>query len=164
MSEFEIITDYITPQQETELLRHLNAVMVGIKPLTNGLRSRILRWGYDYAEKTVKMEDAPEWLYPHAALRPFESVTVNQYLPGARIAPHVDSLRFGSPILVLSLGSPGTFNLHPPNLRVQKHAVPARSLISMSGSVREVWEHSVDKVVGGTRFSVVYRQRILKPK
>lgn len=162
MAGFTLTENFIDEAQEAELLRHITAEMIGKPANNNGLRSRICRWGFDYKDKDIWLALAPAWLYPKPELGEFESVTVNQYLPGCRIAPHVDSLNFGSPILILSLGNDAQFCLHPPEHPIVKITLPRRSLASMSGEVRFVWEHSIEKVKDATRYSIVYRKRIIR--
>ena len=110
----------------------------------------------------------------HGAIGKIDQLIVNEYRPGQGISAHIDDMRlFGSPILCLSIGGPGsavvvdfTRTGHAPySLHVQP-----RSLYIMSGEARSLWKHSIasrkqDHVPGqrtphartATRYSLTYR-------
>lgn len=169
---FRILQNAITPDAEQVMIDRIIAAF-GKTPVRSNEndRSRIMRYGYDYTLEEKLLRPAPEWLY-HPPVTPdqFESVTVNEYLSGHGITPHIDSLAFGNEIFILNLGSSATMGLHPsPNNRHEVF-IPRRSLTLLSGEVRSCWQHSIpsrtsdldpdgNEVQRTTRYSVVYRHR-----
>ena len=156
-----LVPDFITPDEEKALLA---TFVAGVVKRTKG-RNSIRRFGSNVPYKG-NMVDAtvPE---PFAFLldrlveqgllksRP-DSVTVNEYLVGQEITPHIDSVTSGEVISVLSLMSDATmyFDRH----KHGRHAVhlPARSLVQMRGEIRHDWQHSIAPVKQ-KRFSMVFR-------
>lgn len=175
MRGFRILENAITPDAEQVMIEKI--VKAFGKTPTRGNendRSRVMRFGYDYTLEEKRLGDAPFWLY-HPPITPdqFESVTVNEYLPGHGITPHIDSLAFGNEIFILNLGSDAAMGLHPTPFVRYEILVPRRSLTLMSGEVRSRWQHSIPsrtsdldpdgkEVQRTTRYSVVYRHRRVK--
>lgn len=137
----------------------------------------VLRFGFSYGEKEEFLCAVPDWIvnncYP--VLLPFvpDSVTINRYPAGVGIKPHIDSMDFGSPIMILSLSSCATMLLHPPSGKPLKLFVPRRSLTSLAGRFRSEYQHSITferydtdhlgmRHQRRTRFSIVLRKRVLK--
>lgn len=172
MRGFRLLSNAITPDAEQVMIERI--IEAFGKTPTRGNendRSRVMRFGYDYTVEEKRLGDAPFWLY-HPPVTPdhFESVTVNEYLPGHGITPHIDSLSFGNEIFILNLGSSATMGLHPsPNHR-QEVFIPRRSLTLLSGEIRSCWQHSIPsrtsdigpegrEIPRATRYSIVYRHR-----
>uniref|UniRef100_A0A146LKU3 tRNA (carboxymethyluridine(34)-5-O)-methyltransferase n=1 Tax=Lygus hesperus TaxID=30085 RepID=A0A146LKU3_LYGHE len=101
------------------------------KPLSRGLpqacnmiKDRMVKNGYDL-----------KWMP--------DQLTVNHYLPGQGIPPHIDThSAFEDPILSLSLLSDSVMEFR----RENKHwsvCLPRRSLLVMSGESRYAWTHGI---------------------
>ena len=114
----------------------------------------------------------------------FQQLTVNQYLPGQGIAPHIDTESCIGPIIpVINLGSGITMllekrkhnnnddndNTSSTTTRIKKHVwLPRRSLLILSGESRYLYTHGIaprvnDKVKGTLiprqiRLSLTFRQ------
>jgi len=84
-----------------------------------------------------------------------DAVTVNEYLTGQSIHPHIDAPEAGPVITVLSLLSPAImlFSRGAESFEVE---LPPRSLVQMRGVIRNVWRHAI-LPVEATRYSVVFR-------
>lgn len=145
-----------------------------------GGRSRIRRYGWDYNDPSKWVGDFPLWLGREAAdywLRGYgleDSVTINEYSPGCGILPHIDSLAFGDPICILSLGSAATMIFHSTRSTkiTRKLFIPPRSLITLTGSIRSRWKHSIPSQRSDTdglgvkhmrtrRWSIVFRRKVV---
>ncbi|CAL4128276.1 unnamed protein product, partial [Meganyctiphanes norvegica] len=75
-----------------------------------------------------------------------DQLTVNRYLPGQGIPPHVDThSSFTDEILSLSLGSAVIMDFREVSEDGQHYAVylPPRSLCIMSGPARYIWSHGI---------------------
>jgi alkylated DNA repair dioxygenase AlkB len=83
------------------------------------------------------------------------SVSINEYLKGNAIAPHIDSLTSGEIISVLSLLSDATMVFHK-NEDEFSIKLPRRSLVQIRDEIRYNWKHSV-LPVSDTRYSIVFR-------
>jgi len=100
-----------------------------------------------------------------------DQITVNEYLPGQGIAPHVDThSAFEDVIFSLSLGSQCVMcfshALYPEKRKF--YVLPRRSLLILSGEARLVWTHGIsyrktDWINGkrserGRRISITFRK------
>ncbi|XP_067000692.2 alkylated DNA repair protein alkB homolog 8 isoform X2 [Anabrus simplex] len=73
-----------------------------------------------------------------------DQLTVNQYLPGQGIPPHVDThSAFEDAILSLSLGSSVVMDFRHKDGRHIPVLLPRRSLLVMSGEARYSWSHGI---------------------
>lgn len=167
---FTLVPEFITPAEEQQLLAQLvfdksPAVTERIATDYTG-RSAVQRYGsrVPYANY-IASPVIPPYFTPlldrlverqYMKLRP-DSVTANEYLPGAVIHAHIDAPMGGGTITVLSLASPATMvlALKQKNLR---HAIllPPRSLVQLRGPSRYVWTHEI-LPVPETRYSLVFR-------
>lgn len=170
----KLIPDAITHHQEQDLLSHIEQelYMVDGKRYNPGRewvgRNKIFRYGWGY-DRDEWLGDIPAWVPKELAssngLYGFDSVTINHYLPGNGLLPHIDSLRFGSPILVLSLGGDGElifYHSESPVAACQQSCevhTPRLSLLVMDEESRYKWTHEVLPSVA-ERFSIVFRKRI----
>lgn len=73
-----------------------------------------------------------------------DQLTVNRYLPGQGIPPHVDTHNsFEDGIVVVSLGSTCTMDFRHPDGRHLSLTVPQRSCLIMTGEARYLWSHGI---------------------
>ena len=97
----------------------------------------------------------------------FDQLTVNEYLAGVGLSPHVDThSAFAGDILSLSLGSTAIMEFR----RGEDHRkifLPRRALIAMTGESRLAWQHYIphrktdrvgaEVIKRGTRTSITFR-------
>ena len=156
-------SDYITSQEERELLQHIDA-----GEWETDWRRRIQQYGVGYAgdhgTTPQWLCEFPEWLLPladrvrkDAGFERFpENCVINEYIPPLGIGPHKDYPAFGPTIACVSLGSDVVLDFtHPQrNLRIPV-VVPARSLWVITGESRSVWMHGIaarlTDMIGGER-------------
>lgn len=148
------VSEYITPQEEAELIRTINA-----QPWITELKRRVQHYGYryDYKARSVTPESylgaLPEWLSQYANRLcadsffpiPPDQVIVNEYEPGQGIAPHVDCIPcFTNTIASLSLGSTCLIEFtHGETGRKIPLLLEPCSLVVLSGDARYRWQHSI---------------------
>ncbi|KAL5285706.1 ALKBH8.2 family protein [Megaselia abdita] len=91
----------------------------------------------DFLWKRLKEKSLPmEWEFP-------DQMTVNEYLPGQGIPPHVDThSAFLDPIVSLSLQSDIVMEFRKGNMKAEI-LVPKRSLLLMTGEARYDWTHGI---------------------
>ncbi|NDD53897.1 hypothetical protein EBZ39_08450 [bacterium] len=86
-----------------------------------------------------------------------DSVTVNEYLKGHVIQPHIDALGGGPVVTVLSLGTPADMRFRRKDVeKCYTVNLEPCSLIQMRGDLRYKWTHEI-LPVADTRYSVVFR-------
>ena len=155
--------DFLAASEEDRLLAHID----NSEWLTD-LSRRVLHFGYKYDYTSRRLDEAarigplPEWLTqlshtvreaaseeakqlldPH---RPFEQATINEYLPGQGIAPHIDRDCFGPIVATVSLGSAVNmdFCCDSTGDEYVQRLVP-RSLVLLYGDARFKWRHGIAK-------------------
>ncbi len=155
-----ITPDFITIQEEQEILDSIPAENVTKKGIS---RNRILRYGSSAPYSGVKSQIIPPYLdilserlvsQSLLEIKP-DSVTLNEYLSGQGITPHIDSTGSGPVITVLGILGNATMNFHN---HQDKFSIPflPRCLVQMTGDIRNIWQHSIDPVVK-KRYSIVFR-------
>jgi alkylated DNA repair dioxygenase AlkB len=158
---FSIQFDYITAEEERELISHVDA-----GEWNTDWRRRVQRYGLGYGESATGSEfrDFPGWLKPLAArvgkysgfARFPDNCVINEYLSGQGIAPHKDYSNFGPTVACVSLGSDTILDLYSEDRsrRVAVH-VPRRSLWILGGEARSKWLHGIaprlNDVINGAR-------------
>lgn len=148
---FRMVSDYISREQEAELLTHIDR-----GPWETDFRRRIQQYGLGYSgelgRKATWIRDLPKWLLPLAArvqsdapLERFpENAVINEYVPPLGIGPHRDYLDFGPTIACVSLGSDIVLDFTHPHTRARVPVVvPGRSLWVITGPARLEWEHGI---------------------
>jgi hypothetical protein len=84
-----------------------------------------------------------------------DSVSVNEYLKGQAIEPHVDDKTSGRVITVLSLMAPATM-VFARAAQTFALELPPRSIVKMCGEGRDLWTHAIPPV-SAHRYSIVFR-------
>jgi alkylated DNA repair dioxygenase AlkB len=84
------------------------------------------------------------------------SISINEYLPGNAIAPHIDSIESGPIITILSLLSDATMVLNHPRQQEQQILVPKLSILQLKDEIRYSWTHAI-LPVQHKRYSIVFR-------
>jgi len=160
---FVLEYDYITPQEEKELITHIDA-----QPWQTDYRRRVQQYGHGYsgsAKDPGWLRDFPTRLMPLAERvskdafdRPAENCVINEYVPPQGIGPHRDYAAFGDVVACVSLGSDIVMDFTNPESKVKLPIhVPARSFWRISGEARWKWLHGIaprlsDLILGERRF------------
>ena len=161
----------ITPQEETELARHLERLPFQAFDFHGHLANRRvvgfgLRYDYDRRE-VVEAAPIPDFLLPVReqvaafARRPIEAfaqVLINEYRPGAGIGWHRDKPHFED-VAGVSLLAPCSFRLRRQNgdkWERRTIAVEPGSAYLMTGPSRSEWEHSIPPLAEH-RYSITLR-------
>lgn len=163
-------TDFVSPEAEQELIRHIAALP--LHPFQFGQyegKRRVASFGFSYDYTLRRLRDAepvPDWLKP--TIEKVEAfggqgtlirqVLCTEYDVGVGIGWHRDKPHFDR-IFGLSLGSACKFRFRRSAGEKWQHftldAEP-RSLYMMSGASRRVWEHSIP-AVEAPRYSITFR-------
>ncbi|XP_055907239.1 alkylated DNA repair protein alkB homolog 8 [Eupeodes corollae] len=151
-----IIPDFVTLAEESALLAAISQ-----PPTTGSLKNRLVKhFGYEFLygsnlvdpdkplkttipkecdvlwHKLGKKQPSLSWFKP-------DQLTVNEYMPGHGIPPHVDThSAFIDPILSLSLESDVVMDFRKNGQRVSV-LLPRRSLLIMSDECRYDWTHGI---------------------
>jgi alkylated DNA repair dioxygenase AlkB len=163
--------DFITAQEERELIGHLSAAELSpfkFQGWTGKRLTRTFGWRYDFDDRSfAPSEPMPDWLLPlRAKAAAFASVAAEDFVhallvrydPGAGIGWHGDRPVFET-VVGVSLGSPAALRFRRRREGGFDRAnieVEPRSAYLLSGPARHEWEHSI--APGGTlRFSITFR-------
>jgi alkylated DNA repair dioxygenase AlkB len=158
-----LILDFITEEEEKEIISNFSGVSFEKKKNTQG-RNSIKRYGSKkpYNSNIASLQ-IPEFLEKLGqklvdnsilAKRP-NSISINEYCKGQKIDAHTDSKDSGPVISILSLLSDATmvFDHKKESFKIN---LPKRSLIQMKEEIRWKWRHSILPVVDN-RYSIVFR-------
>lgn len=134
-----------------------------VRHIAGSDRNRILRYGWDYEHPKIWRGALPPWtLFPDLerllGFRP-DNLTINEYLEGDGIRPHIDSEAFGD-VGILSLGDEAEMRFTKDGEMPESWLLEPRSLFVMSGERRHKWKHETLPLEGDCRYSLVYRKRI----
>ncbi|XP_015126239.1 alkylated DNA repair protein alkB homolog 8 [Diachasma alloeum] len=150
-----IIEDFITPEQEIFLLENVHW---NEKDSSSELKHRkVKHFGFEFRYDTNRVDpDDPITPIPevfrflqklfkehHCGEFVYDQLTINRYLPGQGIPPHIDTHSvFEDPILSLSLGSACVMDFKKNEKKIHI-PLPPRSLLVMSGESRYAWSHGI---------------------
>jgi len=151
-----LILDFITPEQEQDLLKHIPRTPHNRMQKD---RNNITRYGatqaYDngVADKTIPPH-LSQW---HDQFQ-YNNVSINEYHPGQMITYHIDNPQSGDTIRVLSLEGDAVMSLRRKGKgeRETQVMLPARSLVELSGTARYDYEHQIEKL-SAHRYGIVFR-------
>ncbi|HEY9675472.1 MAG TPA: alpha-ketoglutarate-dependent dioxygenase AlkB [Waterburya sp.] len=154
VSGLTYIADYISPEQQNQLLKIIDQQEWSIKA-----NRRIQQYGYQYDYKNGSFVSSsylgtlPDWVQSIAnrladdGLMPNipDQVIVNEYQPNQGIVSHIDCTPcFGNTIITLSLGSACVMEFrHPQTQETARILLQPRSLLIFQGEARYVWEHGI---------------------
>lgn len=156
--------DFLTPENEQLLITRFSAgAPRNAKPRDTN-RQSVRRYGSDKSYGSyVLSATIPDYLQALCdrlletklvSVLP-DSVSINEYLKGQRIAPHIDNPASGRVITVLSVESPATMIF----VRDQERfaiELPPRSLVQLHDEIRSDWQHAIEPV-SSRRYSLVFR-------
>jgi alkylated DNA repair protein alkB family protein 6 len=156
-----IITDFITEEEQAFIVSNITP---SSKKKNTKRRNSILRYGsskpYPSDMESVKMPAFLDFVVDRLVdknilkIKP-NHVTVNEYLTGQGLSPHIDSDASGEVITILSLLSPAVMVFKLKSLEFSI-TVPERSLLKMEGEARYKWQHKI-LPVKDFRYSLVFR-------
>ena len=148
---FQLIADYVAPEEERELLAHVEH-----GPWESDWRRRIQQYGLGYAGKhgaeAEWLRDFPDWLKPLAERVATDAhfdhfpdnCVINEYIPPLGIGAHKDYPAFGPRVACVSLGSDIVMEFTSPDAsNTIPIVVPARSFWVISGLDRTEWLHGI---------------------
>lgn len=157
-----LVLDFISAEEEGTILDKLDPPKKTTK--SKLLRNSIKRYGSSLPYETDMVSDmVPDYLDSisqkmfdegYVDIKP-NSVSINEYLKGNSIAPHIDSKTSGEIISVLSLLSDAKMVFTKDNEQFSID-LPRRSLVQIRGEIRYLWKHSVPPVKDN-RYSIVFR-------
>jgi len=84
-----------------------------------------------------------------------DSVSINEYLKGQYIPPHIDNPESGRVVTVLSVESPAVMIFIRDQARFSV-VLPSRSLVQLHNELRNDWKHAIEPVTS-RRYSLVFR-------
>jgi alkylated DNA repair dioxygenase AlkB len=166
------IPDFLTSDQEAELLTHVEELEFG-EVRMHGVAARRTTthfgWGYDYdARKLAEPIPVPDFvlgLRQSAAdligvpAAEFAEILVTRYPEGATIGWHRDAPMFGPAVVGVSLLSPCDMRFRRRSgdsfVRFTQRLEP-RSAYVLDGPARSVWQHSIPPVPT-LRYSITFR-------
>jgi alkylated DNA repair protein (DNA oxidative demethylase) len=156
---FEYRDDWITVEEEQDLLRHIETLSfseVRMHGVTAKRKVVHFGWDYGYDSWTISpTEPIPQWLMPlrlrasgviGVPTEAVQEVLITCYEPGAGIGWHRDAPMFGPKVLGVSLV--GTcrmrFQRTVGGKRQTAEAVLSpRSLYVLTGAARFTWQHAI---------------------
>eukprot|EP01127_Copromyxa_protea_P019331 TRINITY_DN623_c0_g2_i1.p1 TRINITY_DN623_c0_g2~~TRINITY_DN623_c0_g2_i1.p1 ORF type:complete len:593 (-),score=135.34 TRINITY_DN623_c0_g2_i1:13-1680(-) len=151
-----LIEDFITPEEETDLLNYIEASEGEWETLNKRL---VKHWGYtfDYVKNTVDRDSKNDNFPPifqqirekmkSLDFLPFQpdQITVNVYEPGAGIPQHVEThSAFEDGLVSLSLASQVVMDLKHPDGTIANVPLPPRSILVLTGESRFLWSHGIN--------------------
>ncbi|MCD6035583.1 MAG: 2OG-Fe(II) oxygenase superfamily protein [Rickettsiales bacterium] len=149
----QYIPDYITSDQEAELLSCIDA-----QSWLRDLKRRVQHygWKYDYKARSItgdlRLGPLPDWLERYCNKlqgdgvfeKVPDQVIINEYQPGQGIAPHIDCVPcFGGTIASISLGSAYLMEFTHANGGKVPVLLESRSLVILKEDARYVWKHGI---------------------
>jgi alkylated DNA repair dioxygenase AlkB len=177
VSGIKLYEDFLSEQEEDELLRWLDAApweCIGDK---DSRRVQHYGWRYLYKAKKVSMSDKlgplPLWADKLACrlaglgLMPYlaDQVIVNEYIKRQGIAMHIDCLPcFDDVIVSVSILEEWSMKFQKA-MQQELVSLPRRSALVISGAARSEWKHGIDRRtkdpsghLRGRRISLTFRK------
>ena len=156
--------DFLTPENEQLLIARFSAGSSPNAKPRDKQRQSIRRYGSDKSYGSYMRADTiPDYLQvlcdrllenKLVSVLP-DSVSINEYLKGQSIQPHIDNPASGRVVTVLSVESPATMIFIRDQTRVSV-ALPPRSLVQLHDEIRTDWKHAIEPVAS-RRYSLVFR-------
>lgn len=166
--------DFLCEDDEARLVAYFDKELAKLRQKKQGGRNRILRYGWDYDNPNKWLKDFPPRIgFPEPPVTESaacgysvqisylecDSVTINEYITGQSIAPHIDSKAFGD-VAILSLLADAEMQFVSPPGEIKHFILQRRSLAIMWGELRHKWSHETLPLVADRRISIVYRTKL----
>ncbi|XP_043681844.1 alkylated DNA repair protein alkB homolog 8-like isoform X2 [Vespula pensylvanica] len=152
----KLIEDFIDEKEEKLLLNIVDWTNMG--SFSSDLKQRkVKHFGYEFQYHSNKVDpNLPIMPIPEecsflqdlfkkhgCGTYDYDQLTINHYLPGQGIPPHIDTHSpFEDTILSLSLSSSCVMNFKKGDVKVNV-VLPQRSLLVMTGEARYAWTHGI---------------------
>jgi hypothetical protein len=140
----KLLHEYITDEEENFLTNEIDK-----RPWLDNIKRRVQHYGYEFnyiekkVEKLSEINSIPDFCKILPFHHEFDQLTVNEYLTGEGIKPHVDSHdSFDSKIYIVSLGSDVIMNFKNKELQTNL-LLPKRSLLILENESRYQWKHGI---------------------
>jgi DNA oxidative demethylase len=169
---WKYIPDFLTAEEEAELLAHVEALEFSeVRMHGVAARRTTVHFGWNYIYDTRQLdrpEPIPDWVLDvrrrsaelvGVRAEDFEEVLITCYTVGATIGWHRDAPTFGPTVVGVSL-------LAPCDMRFRRRVgdrferytqqIEPRSAYVLSGPARSVWQHSIPPVPT-LRYSITFR-------
>lgn len=156
-----LIPDFLTEDDEANIVSNIPESKIHKR---SSQRNSIKRFGSNVPYKNqIESNTIPDFLDQIAqkivdagllTIKP-NSVSINEYLTGNAIEPHIDSIESGPIITIVSLLSDATMVLANGK---EKHEiiVPKQSILQLKDDIRYKWTHAI-LPVKNKRYSIVFR-------
>lgn len=156
-----LIDNFISEKEELDIISNIPPTN---RTQSKNTRNSIRRYGSNIPYKNqMESEIIPDYLdklsdkiVDQSLLdnKP-NSISINEYLAGNAIAPHIDSMESGSIVTIISLLSEAimSFSANDQEFLV---TIPSRSLIQLTNEIRYKWKHGI-LPVKSKRYSIVFR-------
>ena len=158
----QFVAEFISEEKENELLSIIQQYQ-SIKDQKSHLRNSVWRFGpkHPYHNNNLSdeipffLQELAEKITAETTIGTPKSISINEYVYGNSMPAHIDNQNSGPVITIISLG-------HESQMKFAKKEesfivdLPRRSLISMSGEIRNQWTHELLPVFGH-RFSIIFR-------
>ncbi|XP_047367080.1 alkylated DNA repair protein alkB homolog 8-like isoform X3 [Vespa velutina] len=152
----KLIENFINEEEEKSLLNIIDWTEMG--SFSSDLKQRkVKHFGYEFQYHSNKVDpNLPIIPIPEecnflqdlfkkhgCGAYDYDQLTINHYLPGQGIPPHIDTHSpFEDTILSLSLSSSCVMNFKKGDMKVDV-VLPQRSLLVMTGEARYAWTHGI---------------------
>jgi alkylated DNA repair protein (DNA oxidative demethylase) len=169
---FRYVSEFISIQEEQELLRRMEALTFDEVKMRNMVAKRKtlhFGWRYGYESWTITPgRPMPDWLVPlrervsafmEEPAERIEEVLLSQYPPGAGIGWHRDAPMFGPKVVGVSLGGVCRFRFQRRRGEIREtseHRLEPRSAYLITGQARTLWQHSIPPTKA-LRYSITFR-------
>ena len=156
--------DFLTPENEQLLITRFSAGAPRNAQPRDTNRQSVRRYGSDKSYGSYMLAATiPDYLQALCdrllenklvSVLP-DSVSINEYLKGQLIPPHIDNPASGRVITVLSVESSATMIFLRDQTRLSVE-LPPRSLVQLQDELRNDWQHAIEPVAR-RRYSLVFR-------
>lgn len=163
MEKIVIYNDYITPEQEVELLSKIEELIAPIP--RNRLTTRRYVFGMKYNSNYVSpvipdfLQALADRIISEGKAEDINSVMINKYIAGNKMYPHNDGDGVDKVITVLSLRGAGVLIFTKEGGEPFTIQEPQRSLLQISEDLKKLWDHEVPPVEE-ERISIIFRKII----
>lgn len=155
-----LVENFLNTYEESEIIKNIPETPQISKQNRNSIR----RYGSNIPYKNQMISEViPEYLdilskkivnEKYLSIKP-NSISINEYLVGNSIAPHIDSKESGEIITIISLLSGADMLFSLDDIHHIIH-IPARSILQLKDEIRYLWKHSI-LPVPSKRYSIVFR-------
>ena len=145
----------IEPDFVDEFFEYKVLKLLPTKVKKTTLRNQVIRFGSSVPYKdNIQSNFIPEIFTQFGNFFTFDSVTINEYMPGQCIDWHIDKKDGGPEVIIISLLSAAQLDFRKDKEKIS-FTVPRYSLTRFSEEIRDEWEHYTK--AESRRVSIVFR-------